>query len=152
MVYFKIPVLLAIWAESDPWTQELSSTVFPSKEFQHSTCKQRVDHKKFYETKFISIFFWNSIFVRKCITSTKFCCSTRLVIWATQWHEAVWTRLHLMSSILSQIWFHPTLPTFTFLCRLLCSSGRIDGRSFSLLNCSHCPELLPSVFEIHKYK
>ena len=94
-------------------------------------------------------FFWNSIFVRKCITSTKFCCSTRLVIWATQWHEAVWTRLHLMSSILSQIWFHPTLPTFTFLCRLLCSSGRIDGRSFSLLNCLHCPELLPSVCEIY---
>ena len=56
---FKIPALLAIWVESDPCTQELSSTVFPSKEFQHSTCKQRENPKSFSETKFFSISFWN---------------------------------------------------------------------------------------------
>ena len=33
----EMPELSATWEESDPWTQEVSSTVLPSREFQHST-------------------------------------------------------------------------------------------------------------------
>ena len=138
---FKIPALLAIWVESDPCTQELSSTVFPSKEFQHSTCKQRENPKTFLKQ--------NSFLFHSEIRNV-YIYQMYILYNVPDWSSEPPSGTKLCEPI-STYWeafcvrFDPASPTFTLLCRLLCSSGRIDGRSFSLLNCSRCPELLPSI-------